>query len=105
MLRFGDGSLAMLLFLSACATVQRGPSLSPANVRRIADAEVRRVMGVDPGKYEISEPRYIPKGNYWAVAYRQKTNKRMVFTVRISDKIQKASINRGDAGLFEGALT
>jgi hypothetical protein len=53
----------MLLFLSACATVASGPRLSRANARRIADAEVRRVMEVDLRQYDISEPHYVPKGN------------------------------------------
>ena len=105
MLRFAGGLFAMLLFLSACATVASGPSLSQANVRRIADAEARRTMKVDPRQYEISEPRYNSKGDYWSVAYHHKTNTRVAFTVRVSDKIQKASINESDAGIFEGDLT
>ena len=105
MLRFTGGLFAMLLSLSACATVASGPRLSQANVRRIADAEVRRSMKIDPRQYEISGPRYIPREDYWSVAYYLKTNKRMAFTVRVFDKIQKASINESDAGVFEGALT
>ena len=62
-------------------------------------------MKIDPRQYEISEPHYIPAGDYWSVAYRLTTNKRVAFTVRVSDKIQKASINQGDGGIFEGALT
>ena len=105
MLRFGGGFFAILLVLSACATVTSGPGLSQANVRRIADAEVRRVKKVDPRRYEISGPNYIPKGDYWSVTYYLQANKRGAFTVRVSDKIQKASINESDTGIFEGALT
>jgi hypothetical protein len=103
--RLTGGLFAMLLFLSACATVASGPSLSQANVRRIADAEVRRIMKVDARQYEISRPNYSPKGDYWSVTYYLKANKRGAFTVRVSDKMQKASINRDDGGIFEGALT
>jgi hypothetical protein len=52
----------MLLFLSACATVASGPRLSRANARRIADAEVRRVMEVDLRQYEIQNRTTFPKG-------------------------------------------
>src|SRR3954447_16560620 len=104
MLRFAAGLFATF-FLSACATVAGGPRLSHADVRRIADAEVRRIKNVDPRQYEISAPNYIPKGDYWSVTYHSKTNKRRSFTVRVSDTIQKASINETDAGVFEGALT
>ena len=82
-----------------------GPRLSQANVRRIADAEVRRVKKVDPRRYEISGLNYIPKGDYWSVTYYLHANKSGAFTVRVSDKIQKASINESDAGFFEGGLT
>jgi hypothetical protein len=99
------GAMTAMLFLSACATVASGPRLSDANVRRIADAEVRRMMEVDPRQYEISGPHYILRGDYWSVVYYLKANKRGAFTVRVSDKIQKASINRDDGGIFAGALT
>jgi hypothetical protein len=105
MLRFAGGLSAMLLFLSACATVASGPRLSRANARRIADAEVRRVMEVDLRQYDISEPHYVPKGNYCSVTYYLKANKRGAFTVRESDKIHKAFVNRDDGEIFEGALT
>jgi hypothetical protein len=105
MLRFDGGLFALLLFLSACATVTSGPRLSHADVRRIADAEVRRVAEIDLRQYEISGPHYIPGGGYWSVTYYRKASKRGAFTVRVSDKIQKASISRGDGGIFEGALT
>jgi hypothetical protein len=62
MLRFAGGLSAMLLFLSACATVASGPRLSRANARRIADAEVRRVMEVDLRQYEIQNRTTFPKG-------------------------------------------
>jgi hypothetical protein len=103
--RFTAGLFALLLSLSACATVASGPRLSSANVRRIADAEVRRTMKIDPRQYEISEPRYNPEGDFWSVAYHRKTNKRVGFTVRVSDTIQKASINQSDGEIFEGGLT
>ena len=93
----------MLLALSACATVASGPRLSHADVRRIADAEVRR-MKVDLRQYEISEPHYVPREDYWSVIYCLKVNKRVAFTVRVSDKIQKASVNQSDGGIFEGVL-
>src|SRR5438105_9375 len=105
MLRFTGGLLAMLLSLSACATVASGPRLSSPNVRRIADAQVHRMMKIDLRQYEISGPHYIPGKDYWSVVYYLKTNKRVVFTVRVADKIQKASMNESDAGVFEGALT
>lgn len=105
MLRFAGALFAMLLFLSACATTATEPRLSHANVRRIADAEVRRTMNIDLRQYEISEPRYIPRGDYWSVAYHLKADKRVFFSVRVSDKAQKASINESDDGVFEGALT
>ncbi len=103
MLRFA--SLLVVLFcLMACAT-SPGPGLSPANARRIADAEVRRIMKIDPRQYESSGPRYIPEGSYWSVTYRLKANRSAAFTVRISDKMQKAFITEDDAGIFEGGLT
>jgi len=105
MLRLGGGLFAMLLYLSACATVASGPRLSPAKVRRIADAEVSRLMKVDPRQYEASEPAYIYRGDYWLVAYYLKSDKRMVFTVRVSDKLPKVSLNENDTGVFEGGLT
>src|SRR5881394_1507715 len=104
MLRFSGGLFAMLLALSACATVASGPRLSHADVRRIADAEVRRMMKVDLRQYEISEPHYVPREDYWSVIYYLKANKRVAFTVRVSDKIQKASVNQSDGGIFEGVL-
>ena len=104
MLRFAGVLFALLVFLSACATAN-GPSLSHTNVRRIADAEIRNDMKLDPRQYEVSEPHYIPRGDYWLVAYRLRTSKRVAFTIRVSDKIHKASINRDDGGIFEGALT
>lgn len=93
MLRFAGGLFAMLLFLSACATVASGPRLSYANVRQIADAEVRRMKQLDPRQYEISGSHYVPRGDYCSVTYRLKADKRLAFTVRVSDKIQKGSIN------------
>jgi hypothetical protein len=105
MLRLAGRSFAMLLFLPACATVTSGPHLSPANVARIADVEVRRMIKIDLGQYEISEPSYISTGDYWSVTYYLKADKRMAFKVRVSDKIQKASINQGDSGIFEGGMT
>ena len=104
MLRFSGVLLAMLLALSACATVASGPRLSQTHVRRIADAEVRRTMKIDLHQYEISEPHYIPKEDYWSVMYHLKANKRVAFTVRVSDKIQKAFVNQSDGGIFEGVL-
>jgi hypothetical protein len=104
MLRFAGNIIAMLLSLSACTTMTSGPLLSPASVRRIADAEVRRDMKIDPGQCNVSAPHYLPKEDYWSVTYHLKANKRAVFTVRVSDKIQKASINESDAGVFEGPL-
>ena len=95
----------MLLSLCACATVQGGRSLSEAQVNRIADAQVRRVKKVDLRQYETLEPHYNPKGGYWSVTYHLKASKRAAFTVRVSDKVQKASINESDAGVFEGALS
>ena len=103
MLRLVGGLFAILLFLSACATVESGPRLSQLNVRRIADAEIRR--RVDLRQYEISGLRYICKGDYWSVVYHLKANKRASFTVRVSDKMETASINGSDAGIFEGGLT
>jgi hypothetical protein len=94
----------MVLFLSACATVASGPRLSHVDVRRIADAQVRLTKKIDLRQYKISEPRYNPKGDYWSVTYYGKANKRVAFTVRISDKIQKASISEEDDGIFEGGL-
>jgi hypothetical protein len=38
------------------------------------------------------------------VVYHLKTNKRMAFAVRVSDKRERASIDQSDAGVFEGAL-
>jgi hypothetical protein len=105
MLRFAGGLFAMLLLLSGCATVAGGPRLSQANVRRIADAEVRRTRKINPRQYEISRLHYISAGDYWSVAYRLKANKRVAFTVRVSDKIKKASITGNDGRIFEGALT
>ena len=105
MLRFSGGVFATLLFLSACATLTSGPRLSQANVRRIADAEVRHNMKVDLRQYQASGAHYISKGDYWSVTYRLTTNKRVAFTVRVSDKIPRASINRDDGGIFDGALT
>ncbi len=105
MLRFVGGLFAMLLFLSACATVAGGPRLSRANVRRIADAEARRITKIDLSQYDISGPRYIPKDDYWSVTYHLKANKRVAFSVRVSDKIEKTSINASDTGIFEGDLT
>jgi hypothetical protein len=99
------GLLAIVLSLSACATSQSGPSLTPANARRIADAEVRRTMKVDPRRYEISGPRYVPEGKYWAVTYHLKANRREAFTVRVSDTMPKASITEDDTRIFEGGLT
>ena|SRR5437868_7587070 len=103
MLRFSGCLFALLLFLCACTTVASGPRLSHAHVRRIADAEVRR-MKVDLRQYEISEPHYVPREDYWSVIYCLKVNKRVAFTVRVSDKIQKASVNQSDGGIFEGVL-
>jgi hypothetical protein len=103
MLRFAAGLFAMLLFLSACATVRSGPRLSQANVRQIADAEVRHK--IDLRQYEISALHYIPKGDYWLVIYHRKANKRVSLTVRVSDKMEKASISGSDAEIFEGGLT
>jgi hypothetical protein len=97
--------LVILLSLSGCATVQNGPSLSPANAKRIADAEVLRTMKIDPRRYESSGPRYIAEGNYWSVTYRLKANRSAAFTIRVSDKMQKASITEDDSGIFEGDLT
>ena len=104
MLRFGGGLLAVLLALSACATVASGPRLSHADVRRIADAEIRRIMKIDLHQYEISEPHYVSSEDYWSVVYYLKASKRVAFTVRVSDKIQKASINQSDGGIFDGVL-
>jgi len=104
-LRFAGGLFAMFLFLSACATVASDPRLSRANVRQIADAEVRRVMEIDLRQYKISGPHYISRGDYWSVTCYLKANKRGAFSVRVSDKIQKAFIKRHDGGIFEGALT
>ena len=103
MLHFASGLFAMLFFLSACATVTSGPRLSQANVRRIADAKVRQTMKIDLRQYETPGPHYIPKGDYWSVTYYLKANKRVAFTVRVSDKIEKAS--KESDGVFEGALT
>ncbi len=102
MLRFAGGLFAVLLFLSACATVTSGPRLSQANVRRIADAEIRHK--IDLRQYEISGLHYVPKGDYWSVTYLLKANERVAFTIRVSDKIAKASINESDE-IFEGGLT
>ena len=63
------------------------------------------MMKVDLRQYEISEPHYGPREDYWSVIYCLKVKKRVAFTVRVSDKIQKASMNESDAGVFEGALT
>ena len=105
MLRFGGGLLAVLFALSACATVARGPRLSHADVRRIADAEIRRTMKIDLHQYEISALRYVSTDDYWSVVYHLKGSKRASFTVRVSDKMQKASIDQSDGGIFEGVLT
>ncbi|MGH8093219.1 MAG: hypothetical protein ACREIF_07095 [Chthoniobacterales bacterium] len=105
MLRFAGAFFAMLLLLSACATVTSGPRLSRANARRIADAQARRTMKIDLRQYEISGPRYIPRGDYWSVTYYLKANKRGAFTVRVFDKREKASVSESDAELFEGGLT
>jgi hypothetical protein len=104
MLRFAVALFTILLCLSACATVASGPRLSQANVRQIADAEVRRARKIDLRQYDINEPVYIPKGDYWSVVYHLKTNKRVAFAVRVSDKRERASIDQSDAGVFEGAL-
>ena len=104
MLRFGSGLLAVFLALSACTTVASGPHLSPADARRIADAEVRRIMRIDLRQYEISEPRYVPSEGYWSVIYHRKGNKRAAFTIRVSDKKQKAAVKESDDGIFEGPL-
>ena len=104
MLRFVGGLLGMLLFLSACATVANGPRLSQATVRRIADAEARRTMKIDLRQYEVSGPRYNSKKDSWSVAYHRKAKNDGAFTVRVSDKIQKASIDKSSAGIFEGSL-
>jgi hypothetical protein len=102
MQRFAGGWAALLLFLSACATVAYGPRLSQADVRRIADAEVR--PKVDLRQYEISGLHYVRRGGYWSVSYRRKTETREGFTVRVADKIEQASIDESDAGIFEGEL-
>jgi hypothetical protein len=104
-LRLTGGLFAVLLLLSACAIVASGPLLSEGNVRRIADAEVRRTIKINPERYEASEARYNSKGHYWSVAYHHKRNKRAGFTVRVSDSVQNASIDKSDGGVFEGALT
>lgn len=62
-------------------------------------------MKVDPRRYEVSGPRYIPKGSYWSVTYYLKANRRGAFAVRVSDEMQKASMNKSDARIFEGGLT
>ena len=105
MLRFVGRLLGMLLFLSACATVANAPRLSQATVRRIADAEARRTMKIDLRHYEISGPHYNSKGDSWSVAYHRKAKSGGAFTVRVSDKIQKASIDKSGAGIFEGDLS
>ena len=104
MLRFLGGSFALLFSLSACATIASGPRLSDADVRRIADAEVRHNMQIDLRDYEISEPRYVPTEGYWSVVYYRKATKHAAFTVRISDKVQNASIHDSEGGVFEGAM-
>jgi hypothetical protein len=101
MARFA-GLFAMLLFIAACAMVTDGPRLSEANARRIADAEVGRK--VDLRQYDISGIRYSSTGGYWSVDYRRRRNRREGFTVRVSDKMEKASNNQRDAGIFEGGL-
>lgn len=105
MLRFAGGSFAVLLFLSACATGTSRPRLSPTNVRRIADAEVRRTTKIGLRQYAIAGLHYISREDYWSVTYHLKSNKRVGFSVRVSDTIQKASINGSDGEIFEGALT
>ncbi|HEX4667511.1 MAG TPA: hypothetical protein VH207_13005, partial [Chthoniobacterales bacterium] len=75
----------LLLFLSACAMITSGPRLSQADVRRIADAEVR--PKVDLRQYEISGLHYVRRGGFWSVSYRRKTETREGFTVRVADKI------------------
>ncbi|MGH7938232.1 MAG: hypothetical protein ACREFG_06980 [Chthoniobacterales bacterium] len=84
--------------------MKSGPRLSQANVRRIADAEVRRTTKIDLRLFEISGLHYIPAGDYWSATYHLKANKRVAFSVRVSDKIEKASIKQSDAGIFEGGL-
>ena len=103
--RFAGGLFAMLVALSGCATGESGPLLSPATVGRIADAQLRQVKKIDSRQYQISEPHYNPKDGYWSVTYCRKPNKRVAFTVRVSDKMQETSINESNAGVFEGSLT
>ena len=62
-------------------------------------------MEIDLRQYKISGPHYISRGDYWSVTCYLKANKRGAFSVRVSDKIQKAFIKRHDGGIFEGALT
>ena len=87
-MRFAGGLSALFIFLSACATMAGGPRLSREDVRRVADAEVRRIKKVDPQRYEILGPNYILKGDYWSVTYYRKADQRGAFTVRVSDKIE-----------------
>jgi hypothetical protein len=104
MLSFTRGLFAILLFLSACAAVTNGPRLAQTDVRRIADAEVRHDTEIDLDRYEISTLHYIPKGDYWSVTYHLKSGKGVPFSVQVSDKIKRASINGSDNGIFDGAL-
>jgi hypothetical protein len=95
----------VLLFLSGCATAATGPRLSQTEVRQIADGKVRRTMTINLRQYRISELQYIPREGSWSVTYQLKANKRVAFTVRVFDEIQKASSNESDSGVFEGGLT
>ena len=89
--------------LCACATLSTGPHLSPANVRRIADEEVRRTKEIDPRRYSVTGPTYIFEGHYWLVTYQRNGRDRGAFSVRIADR-KETSDNERAAGIFEGGL-
>ena len=103
MLRLIQISMAMLVCLSGCTTVTDGPGASAAEVRQIADAEVRRTKG-DLRRYTVSEPRRIPGEDCWSVAYYLEGNKRAAFAVRVCDRARKVSVSESDVGVFDGAL-
>ena len=74
----------------------------PAEVGRIADAEVSR--HVDLRGYQISQFAFVPRGDYWTVTYRNKTGG-AALVVRVFDKTERTLIDESDGGIFEGGLT
>jgi hypothetical protein len=81
--------VAVTFLASACITTPT-PSLTPAEVTRIAEAKAR-ASGFNPRNYGHTPATFDTTGKFWWIRYYHVTTKTPMFAIDIEDKTGQAT--------------